>query len=130
MNKTVLIGRLTADPQSYSLDGGKSCARFTLAVNRPTNRDGDRNADFINILAWEKQAETVVKYLTKGRQVAVVGRIQTGVYEKNGVKRQTFEVVAENVEFIGTAQNGAETQNSRPTIDTLRPVEDDDDMPF
>ncbi len=125
MNKVFLIGRLTANPQTGETNSGKKFARFSLAVNRI----GD-GADFINILAWDKLAETAAKYLVKGKQVAVVGHIQTGTYEKNGVKRPTFDVVAENVEFIGNNQNGAEASNGADTTDKLTECDDDDDMPF
>lgn len=130
MNKVILIGRLTADPQSGRTNSGKAYARFSLAVNRLGARDADITADFINIVAWDKQAETAAKYLLKGRQVAIVGHIQTGSYERDGVKRSTFDVVAENVEFIGNAQNNGTASAKDASIDGLQEVGEDDDMPF
>lgn len=125
MNKTFLIGRLTKDPQCGVTQSNKYWARFTLAVNRI-----GKDADFINIVAWEKIAENCQKYLTKGKQVAVVGRIQTGTSERDGVKRQTFDVVAENVEFLANGENSAQKQNGDRSIDSLQEVDEDDDMPF
>lgn len=125
MNQAFLIGRLTRDPQGGALDSGKKWAKFSIAVNRY----GDKTADFINIVAWDKQAETVLKYLVKGRQVAITGRIQTGSYERDGVKHTTFDIVAMNVEFIGGGENSGQKSNSDASIDTLREV-DEDDIPF
>lgn len=125
MNKVFLIGRLTANPQTGETNSGTNFARFSLAVNRY-----GEGADFINILAWDKLANSAAKYLVKGKQVAIVGHIQTGTYEKDGVKRSTFDVVAENIEFIGNNQNSAGTSRGTDTIDQLTECDDDDDMPF
>lgn len=141
MNRAFEIGRLTADPQTTTFDSGHCCCRFTIAVNRPLSRDRDQTADFIPIVAWDKTAENCVKYLSKGSQVAVTGSIQTGSYEKDGVKRQTFEIRAEQVEFLSKPQQGNESetkpaqqaqkpaQHKQTSIDDLQEV-DDDDMPF
>lgn len=130
MNKVFLIGRLTADPVASTLDSGASYCRFSIAVNRISKSD-DNKADFINIISWNALAQTCVKYLVKGSQVAIVGSIQTGSYEKDGVKRQTFDVRADQVEFLGRA-NGQGDGTAKPqadsSIDSLQPVEDD--MPF
>lgn len=137
MNKAFLIGRLTQDPQASTLDSGHSYCRFSIAVNRTyTSRDGENKADFINIITWDALAQNCVKYLVKGSQVAVTGSIQTGSYEKDGVRRQTFDIRADQVEFLSRANqaNGGSTQQARPSgdqsIDSLKEVEDDDDMPF
>lgn len=137
MNKVFLIGRLTQDPQASTLDSGHSYCRFSIAVNRSySSRDGENKADFINIITWDGLAQNCVKYLVKGSQVAVTGSIQTGSYERDGVKRQTFDVRADQVEFLSRANagGGANGQTTRPsadqTIDSLKVVEDDDDMPF
>ena len=98
MNKVILIGRLTADPELKKTGSDLSVASFTVAINR--NQD---EADFINVVAWEKNAENAKKYLAKGSQVAVDGRIQTRSYEdKDGNKKYVTEVVANSIEFIGT----------------------------
>ena len=97
MNSVILIGRLTHDPELSYTAGQKVVCKFTLAVDRV--KDG---ADFIRIITWDKQAENCSKYLSKGRQAAVRGRIQTGSYDdRNGNKVYTTDVVADNVEFIG-----------------------------
>lgn len=126
MNQVILLGRLTADPQSgETANGGKKFARFSLAVKR----FGD-GVDFINIIVWDKLADTAINYLTKGKQVAVVGRIQTGSYERDGVKRITFDVCATQIEFVGSKDESAQKTNGDLSIDELKPVDDDDDMPF
>ena len=98
MNKVVLIGRITRDPELRYTSSNIPSVRFTLAVNRPfQNQNGEREADFINIVAWRNQAENIKKYVSKGSLVAVEGRIQTGSYEKDGQKVYTVDVVADNV---------------------------------
>ena len=134
MNKVFLIGRLTQDPQASTLDSGHSYCRFSIAVNRNFSRDGENRADFINIITWDALAQNCAKYLVKGSQVAVIGSIQTGSYERDGVRRQTFDVRADQVEFLTRANSGAQQGQSAPAgkdevIDELKPV-DDDDMPF
>ena len=103
MNVVVLIGRLTRDTElSYTPNTQTAVCRFDIAVDRPRGQGEDQNADFIRITAWGKQAETCDRYLSKGRQVAVRGRIQTGSYtNREGQKVYTTEVVAENVKFLG-----------------------------
>ena len=134
MNSVILIGRLTQDPQASTLDSGHSYCRFSIAVNRRYSRNGENQADFINIITWDALAQNCVKYLVKGSQVAVQGSIQTGSYERDGVRRQTFDIRADQVEFLSRATgNGTGEAVNKPakdeTIDTLTPV-DDDDMPF
>lgn len=100
MNKTILMGRLTKDPETrYTQTTNTMVVNFTLAVNRRFAKEGEQEADFINIVAWNKTAEFVNKYFKKGQQVAVIGRIQTRSYEDNGQKRFVTEVVAEEVYF-------------------------------
>ena len=134
MNRVTLIGRLTRDPQATTFDSGSSCCRFSIAVDR-FSRDGENKADFINITAWNSLAQNCLKYLVKGSQVAVAGSIQTGSYERDGVKHSTFEVVANQVEFLSRANGGNNTGAAAParpkdtSMDELKEV-DDDDMPF
>jgi single-strand DNA-binding protein len=103
MNKVILIGNLTKDPELRYTPNGVAVATFTLAINRPrTNQAGEREADFINIVAWQKLADLCATYLRKGRQAAVEGRLQTRSYDnKEGKKVYVTEVVAENVQFLG-----------------------------
>ena len=102
MNRVCLIGRLTAKPELRTTNNNLSTTRFTLAVNRNfTNAQGEREADFITIVAWRKQAENICQYLDKGSQVSVEGRIQTGSFDdKDGNKRYTTEVIADQVNFL------------------------------
>ena len=104
MNKVVLIGRLTRDPELRYTSSNIPSATFSLAVNRPfQNQNGVREADFINIVMWRKQAETAKKYLTKGSLISREGRIQTRNYDgADGKKVYVTEVVADNFEFLET----------------------------
>jgi len=130
MNKVVLIGRLTADPNlSYAAGTGTAVCRFTLAVTRPFKKD---EADFINCVAFNKTAETIGQYLVKGRQIAVSGNIRTGSYEaQDGTKRYTTDVVVETFEFIGNNQGQAQNDNAdNYNFDGEMTPVDDGDMPF
>jgi len=100
MNNVSLIGRLTRDPELRYTKGDdpKAVTRFTVAVNRRFNRE---KADFIGCQAWGKLAEIVAEYCTKGSQVGVVGRIETGQYDKDGKTVYTTDIVADEVEFVG-----------------------------
>ncbi len=117
MNKVVLIGRVTRDPELRYTSSNIASTRFTLAVNRPFgNQNGERETDFINIVVWRKQAENVKKYVSKGSLIAVEGRIQTGSYEKDGQKIYTTDIVADNVQFLESkAQSQNRTQDDNVT---------------
>ena len=124
MNKVILIGRLTKDPDLRYTSSNVPAASFTVAVNRPfSNQNGVREADFINVVVWRKQAENVKKYITKGAQVAIEGRIQTRNYDdKDGKKVYVTEVVADNVQFLESkgqrsANSDVEYNNNAPTTD-------------
>lgn len=121
MNKVILIGRLTRDPELRYTGSNIAVASFSLAVNRPfTNQAGEREADFINIVVWRKQAENVKNYLTQGSQVAVDGRLQTRSYEaEDGKKRYVTEVVADNVQFLDTK---ASREANNQTASTSNPT--------
>lgn len=120
MNKVILIGRLTRDPELRYTGSNTPVATFSLAVNRPfTNQSGEREADFINCVVWRKLAETVKNYLSQGSQVAVEGRIQTRNYDdQNGQKRYVTEVIVENIDFVGSRRDNAQGQASQsaPTM--------------
>ena len=102
MNKALLIGRLTRDPELRSTSTGRNVCQFSIAVNRNfTNANGEREADFINCVVWDKQAENLVKYQKKGNQIAVDGRIQTRNYEdKDGKRAYVTETLANNITFL------------------------------
>ena len=106
MNEVLLIGRLVRDPEEKKTPSGKTVAKMTLAVERDfANADGEREADFIDVLAWEKLAENCAKHLGKGRLVSVRGRLQLRSYEgSDGIKRKAAEVVAEKVKFLDRAK--------------------------
>lgn len=120
MNRVILIGRLTRDPELRYTSSNIATASFSLAVDRNfTNQNGEREADFINIVVWRKQAENCKNYLTKGSQVAIEGRIQTRSYDgQDGQKRYVTEVVADNVQFLGTRanNNGGASNNPQPAF--------------
>ena len=136
MNNVTLIGRLTRDPEvRYSND--LAIARFSIAINRQRGKNGeDRGADFINIVVFGRQAENCEKFIRKGRQVGIKGRIQTGSYEnKDGKTVYTTDVVAEQVKFLGgESTNNASENTSRATsneseYEGFEPLEDED-LPF
>lgn len=104
MNKWVGIGRLTRDPElNFQANSGMAICRFRLAVTRPFKKD---ETDFINCIAFNKRAEAIAQYLTKGRQLAVTGSIRTGSYDaKDGTKRYTTDIVVDSFEFIGQGNN-------------------------
>ena len=130
MNKVILIGRLTKDPElNYAAGSGTPVTRFGLAVTRPFKKD---ETDFINCIAFGKIGETIAQYLTKGRQLAVTGSIRTGSYDaKDGTKRYTTDIVVDSFEFIGSGQgnNNQGNTSSNNFEDEMTPV-DDGDMPF
>jgi len=104
LNSVNLVGHLAQDPElRYTPAGGVAVANFTIAVNRPfLNQQGEREADFIRIVTWRKLAENCARHLTKGRQVAVEGRLQIRSYDdREGIRRIAAEVVARNVHFLG-----------------------------
>ena len=113
MNRVCLVGRLTAKPELRYTGSNIPYTRFSLAVNRTfNNAQGEREADFINIVVWRKQAENVANYLDKGSQVSIEGRIQTGNFtDKDGNRRYTTEVVADSVQFLDSRRN---QNNSTP----------------
>ena len=138
MNKVILIGRLTKDPElRYAAGSGTAVCRFTLAVARQFKKD---ETDFINCIAFNKPGETIAQYLTKGRQLAVVGNIRTGSYDgQDGIKRYTTDILVESFEFIGNSNNGNVNTNNQNndywnmSTDNGFGVEepiDDGDMPF
>ncbi len=119
LNRIVLIGRLTREPELRFTSTGTAVANFTLAVDRQRpNSQGEREADFIRIIVWGKQAETCSNYLGKGRLVAVDGRLQISKYQdKEGQSRTSAEVVAENVRFLDRPREGAGTVPGVPAVD-------------
>lgn len=146
LNNVVLMGRLTADPELRTTSTGKSVCSFSIAVDRGYVRQGEeRQADFINIVTWEQQANFVTRYFRKGSMIAITGRIQTRRYEDStGAKRTAFEVVANQISFCGSKAESGTTggYSSQPSAPAQAPayqtaapgdfeeITDDEDLPF
>ena len=130
INKTVLIGRLVKDPDTRVTNNGTVVSAFTLAVERTfKSRDGEKETDFIPIVAWGKTAELCSEYLQKGNLAGIAGGIQTRSYEaKDGTKRYVTEVVAEEISFL-TPKKEQDTEPKVP-MDGFSEMEDYNDMPF
>lgn len=136
MNNVILIGRMVADPElNYSAGSGMAVCRFRLAVTRPFKKD---ETDFINCIAFSKRAEAIAQYMTKGRQLAIQGHIQTGSYDaQDGTKRYTTDVMVDNFEFVSSSNNNNSSNNNfndnnfggMNFEEDMTPV-DDGDMPF
>lgn len=137
MNKIILIGNLTRDPESGTTQGGVTYTRFNIAVNRPfTNANGERVADYFDIVVWRALAERCAKYLFKGSKVGIAGSVQRRQYEdSNGIKRTSFDVVADEIEFLTpkSANPRASANDPEPpdgSISDLQPVDHPEDLPF
>src|SRR5437660_6324471 len=126
-NRIILIGRLTRDPELRYVPSGAPVANFTLAVDRPfRDRQGNRETDFIDIVAWRKLAEQVSQYMSKGRMVAVEGRLQIRSYEtQDGQKRKVAEVVADGVRFLDRGRPSTAEAAPAPTSATSAPAAED-----
>ena len=126
MNRIVLLGRLTKDPELRITPSGVSVTSFTIAVNRRFKKD---ETDFISCVAWRQTAEFITKYFAKGSMIAVVGSLQTGSYEKDGQKHFTTDVNVDEAYFTGEKPQSAESEPVN--IDEgFMPMPDDDDIPF
>ncbi|WP_248929311.1 single-stranded DNA-binding protein [Paenibacillus hamazuiensis] len=152
LNRVILIGRLTRDPELRYTPAGVAVTQFTLAVDRPfTNQQREREADFIPVVVWRQQAEHVANYLRKGRLAAVEGRIQVRSYDNNEGRRvYVTEVIADNVRFLDRGDGGGNSEdmgsgqqqrysggggarggNQDPFVDDGKPIDiSDDDLPF
>lgn len=135
-NLTVLMGRLTADPELKTTQSGISVCSFDIAVDRPYKKDEEKTSDFIKIVAWRQTAEFVSHYFTKGSRIGIEGSIQTRRYQdSNGNNRTAFEVVANNVQFIDKKLESLGVQGDELSFNNGNDFEDmgevsDDDLPF
>jgi single-strand DNA-binding protein len=131
MNKVILVGNLTRDPELSTTSGGVSLCKFGIAVQRRfANAEGNRDVDFFNIIVWRGLAETCHKFLRKGSKAGVVGSIQTRSYEdKDGVKKFVTEIIADEVEFLSSKPASDGYDDGKDVSAELKPVEDDD-LPF
>lgn len=128
INNVVLMGRMVADPELRTTTTGKSVANFRIAVDRPYSKGGDKQADFITIVAWEKTADFISRHFSKGSMIAIQGSIQTRNYEdSNGNKRTAFEVLAREVSFCGGKNEGNGNAPSQPDFEEIT---DDEELPF
>jgi single-strand DNA-binding protein len=147
LNRVILIGRLTRDPELRYLPNGTATTSFTLAVERPFKSNGEKEADFIPVVTWRQLAETCANYLRKGRLTAIEGRIQVRNYDNNEGKRvYVTEVIADNVRFLERGEGGQQLErmedqpgdtSSQQKPDNYDPFADgkpvdisDDDLPF
>ena len=134
MNRVLLIGRLTTKPELRYTASNLPFSRFSVAVNRTfSNRDGERETDFINIVVWRKQAENVCNYLDKGSLVSVEGRLQQSSYEdKDGNRRNRLDVVADNIQFLSRKKKEeakiVEKEEGDPFADFGEQISIDDDL--
>ena len=134
MNKVILVGNLTRDPELNETPSGIPVCRFSIAVSRDySNSEGERETDFFNITVWRGRAENCGKYLKKGNKVAIVGSLQTRSYEdKDGIKRNVTDVIANEVEFLTPKNAQAEggdvvsVKKDRPQLEAM----DDNQLPF
>ena len=132
MNKAILLGRLTRDPElRFAAGGGTAVSRFNIAVNR--QKKGE--TDFINCIAFGKTAETISQYFTKGKQIGIVGHIQTGSYDKEGTKVYTTDVIVESFDFVDKADgqatgNKTKEESQQGFNDGMEEVEIEGEMPF
>ena len=134
LNKIILIGRLTRDPELRYTSSGLAVANFTVAVDRPyKNQQGEKETDFIRVVVWRKQAENVANYLSKGRLVAVEGSLQIRNYEgQDGGKKQSTEVLADSVQFLESKTKTVTAENPGVSNydDFQAPPEYTEDLPF
>lgn len=132
MNNVILIGRLVREPElRYTSGSQMAVCRFTLAIDRRVKQGEEKKTDFPNVICFGKTAENCEKFLAKGRKVAVQGRLQTGSYEKDGVKHYTTDVISDNVEFLEWGEkNGESAKESRsePVPEGFAAL--DEDIPF
>ena len=143
MNRVILVGNLTRDPELTTTANGVSLCRFGLAVQRRfAGQDGEREADFFNIVVWRGQADNCYKYLKKGSKCGIVGSLQTRSYDaQDGTKRYSTDIVAEEVEFLSTkgssnseesfepAETGSKSTGKSDVVNKFEPI-DDDNLPF
>lgn len=132
MNKVIMIGNLTADPETRTTQSGVTQCTLRIAVQRrfADKQTGKRESDFFNVICWRNTAEFAAKYLTKGRKIAVEGSLQARTYDaQDGSKRYVTEIIADNVEFCDSRQEGAQTAPAQRDGYGM-PEVDDDELPF
>lgn len=131
LNRIIVMGRMTRDPELRRTNSGTAVASFTVAVDRDfKSQSGEKETDFIDVVAWRNTAEFVSKYFSKGRMAVVEGRLQIRDWtDKDGNKRRTAEIVADSVYFGDSKRDGGDAAQSAPQ-GGFSEVEDDGDLPF
>ena len=132
MNKAIFTGNLTRDPESRTTPNGVPVCTFTVAVQRKfKNQQGERDADYLPVVAWRQIAELCGQYLHKGSKVGITGSIQTRTYDANdGSKRYVTEIIADEVEFLTPKGAGSDSTPAGAPYNGLTPTDDDEDIPF
>ena len=147
LNKIILVGRMVRDPELNQTTGGIAVCKFTVAVNRPYQKDKEQQADFINVTAWRGTAEFVDKYFIKGKIIIVEGKLQNNDYtDKEGVKHYSMQVMADNVNFGGSKSDNSSTSQAEsnsnaiaqtvegaglpPNLDDFEEILSDGEIPF
>lgn len=138
LNSAIIMGRICNDLELRKTPSSVSVTRFTVAVDRPYKQGEERKADFINVTAWRGTAEFICRNFNKGKAIIVKGAIQTGSYEKDGRKINTFEIVADDVFFCGSKEDGQSNDSSQnepqskemSSHNDFSAIADDDDLPF
>ena len=131
MNKSILIGRLTSDPEVFNTQGDSKVAKYTLAVDRPFKKEGQQEADFPRCVCFGKNADFASRFLRKGIRIAVEGRIQTGSYTKDdGSKVYTTEIIVERHEFCESRKSSGDSGEQYESQGFQELDEDDGDLPF
>lgn len=130
MNRVTLCGRLTRDPELRATSTGTSICTFTIAVDRPRNKDGVKEADFIRCKCFGKQGESVAYYKRKGEMIAVDGRIQNNNYEKDGIRHYSDEIIVERADFLGKEKTAQNEEKTTSNVSEAFTSIDDDDIPW
>lgn len=130
MNRVNLCGRLTKNPDLRATSTGMSVCSFTVAVDRPRNKDGVKEADFIRCKAFGKQGESIAYYKGKGDMIAVDGRLQTGAYEKDGIRHYTTDVIVERADFLAKEKHAQSDEKQPSTMPSGFESIGDDDIPW
>lgn len=126
INKVFLIGRITQEPELRHTTNGTPVCQINVAVNRPRQKDKEQEADFINVIIWDKQGENIAKYQSKGNQIAIEGKLQTGKYkDKDGKTIYKTEIIATSVQFIDNAKKDAKPEENAPKEEIRRADEVD-----
>lgn len=130
MNRVNLCGRLTRNPELRATSTGMSVCSFTVAVDRPRNKDGVKEADFIRCKAFGKQGESIAYYKGKGDMIAVDGRLQTGSYEKDGIRHYTTDVIVERADFLAKEKHAQSDEKQPSAVSDAFEAIGDDDIPW